>query len=70
MVTVQTNFNYKKDEDGFYREVLPNGNLSDKRFKKLENLAGWVRVKFRLKLYGVIFALGLVFALLVLLFGR
>ena len=39
MVMLQTNFSYKKDKDGFYREVLADGSLSNKRFKKLENLA-------------------------------
>lgn len=65
---VQTNFNYKKDEDGFYREVLANGNLSNKRFKKLENLAGWVRVKFRLKMYGFLIALSLIVMLIYFIF--
>lgn len=39
VVMLQTNFSYKKDKDGFYREVLADGSLSNKRFKKLENLA-------------------------------
>lgn len=70
MVTLQTNFSYKKDNDGYYREVLADGTLSDKRFKKLENLAGWVRVKFRLKILGFLAILSLVFVVIYYLFLR
>lgn len=68
MVMLQTNFSYKKDNDGYYREVLADGTLSDKRFKKLENLAGWVRVKFRLKILGFLVILSLVFVVIYYLF--
>ena len=67
---LQTNFSYKKDNDGYYREVLADGTLSDKRFKKLENLAGWVRVKFRLKILGFLAVLSLVFVVIYYLFLR
>lgn len=67
---LQTNFSYKKDNDGYYREVLADGTLSDKRFKKLENLAGWVRVKFRLKILGFLAILSLVFVVIYYLFLR
>lgn len=67
---LQTNFSYKKDNDGYYREVLADGTLSDKRFKKLENLAGWVRVKFRLKILGFLTILSLVFVVIYYLFLR
>lgn len=70
MVMLQTNFSYKKDNDGYYREVLADGTLSDKRFKKLENLAGWVRVKFRLKILGFLVILSLVFVVVYYLFLR
>ena len=70
MVMLQTNFSYKKDNDGYYREVLADGTLSDKRFKKLENLAGWVRVKFRLKILGFLTILSLVFVVIYYLFLR
>lgn len=70
MVMLQTNFSYKKDNDGYYREVLADGTLSDKRFKKLENLAGWVRVKFRLKILGFLVILSLVFVVIYYLFLR
>ena len=30
MVMFQTNFSYKKDNDGYYREVLADGTLSNK----------------------------------------
>ena len=70
MVMLQTNFSYKKDNDGYYREVLADGTLSDKRFKKLENLAGWVRVKFRLKILGFLAVLSLVFVVIYYLFLR
>ena len=70
MVMLQTNFSYKKDNDGYYREVLADGTLSDKRFKKLENLAGWVRVKFRSKILGFLVILSLVFVVIYYLFLR
>jgi len=70
MVMLQTSFSYKKDNDGFYHEVLTDGSLSKIRFKKLENLSGWVAVKFRLKLYGFIIVLGLIATGLFYLFGR
>lgn len=70
MVMLQTNFSYKKDNDGYYREVLADGALSDKRFKRLENLAGWVRVKFRLKILGFLVILSLVFVVIYYLFLR
>ena len=70
MVMLQTNFSYKKDNDGYYREVLADGTLSDQRFKKLENLAGWVRVKFRLKILGFLVILSLVFVVIYYLFLR
>ncbi len=68
MVVLQTNFSYKKDNDGYYREVLANGKVSGKRFKKLENLAGWVRVKFRLKIYGFLLILSFTVMLIYYLF--
>ena len=70
MVMLQTSFRYKKDDDGFYREVLANGNLSKKRFKKLENLSGWVAVKFRLKVCCLLAVLSLIVALVVFMIGR
>ena len=68
MVMLQTNFSYKKDNGGYYREVLADGTLSDKRFKKLQNLAGWVRVKFRLKICGFLLGISLIFVLIYYLF--
>ena len=70
MVMLQTNFSYKKDNDVYYREVLADGTLSAKRVKKLENLAGWVRVKFRLKILGFLAILSLVFVVIYYLFLR
>ncbi|MBQ3280165.1 hypothetical protein IJG92_00685 [Candidatus Saccharibacteria bacterium] len=70
MVMLQTSFSYKKDNDGFYHEVLANGNVSKKRFKKLENLSGWVAVKFRLKVCCFLAVLSLIAALVVFMFGR
>ncbi len=69
MVMLQTSFRYKKDDDGFYREVLADGSLSKKKFKKLENLSSWVMVKYRFMLCGFIIMLGLVVMFISFIFG-
>lgn len=68
MVMLRTSFKYKKDDNGFYREVLADGNLSKKRFRKLENLSSWVMVKLRFKICGFIFILALIFAIIHFIF--